>query len=57
MKSNDLYPRYLPPKVIEVLDPCDSKRMDGENRFDENALGNLMPDTPIILVTVSTNFP
>jgi len=23
--------------LIEVLDPCDSERMHGENRFDENA--------------------
>jgi len=41
--------------LIEVLDPCDCERMHGENRFDENALGNLMPDTLIILVIGSPN--
>jgi hypothetical protein len=42
--------------LIEVLDPCDCERMDGEKRFDENAawVHRRIPLNPF---AISTDFP
>jgi hypothetical protein len=39
--------------LIEVLDPCDSERMHGENRFDENAarVHRRIPLNPFAILT------